>query len=68
MKFTVVCAAILKRDAEELDLEPIVVHVEASCVQEAESEAATQIGIQVRKQLRFLAVFEGHLFDLKDPL
>lgn len=71
MKYTVVCVGVLKdhlsRDAETLDFEPIVAHVEADTVQEAEFEAAAQHEhmFPITKRLRFLAVFEGHLADLK---
>jgi len=71
VKYTVVCVGVLKdylnRDAEALDFEPVVAHVEADNPQEAEFEAAAQNQhmFPVTKRLRFLAVFEGHVIDLK---
>jgi hypothetical protein len=71
VKYTVVCVAVLKdhlkRDVEELDFEPLVAHVEAENVQEAEFEAAAQNQhmFPVTKRLRFIAVFDDHLTDLK---
>lgn len=70
MKYTVVCVCVLVdefvRDVEVLDFEPIVEHVEAANMQEAEFEAAARYKLWVpTKRPRFLAVFEGHLIDLK---
>jgi len=69
MRYTVVCVHILKdafpRDACTLDFEPAVVHVEADNMQEAEMAAAADLAPVRTDRLRFLAVFEGHLTDLK---
>jgi hypothetical protein len=67
MKYTVVCAhAVSGIYSNGIALFPTVLHVEAANVQEAEYEAAAQHqSIVPPKELRFLAVFEGHLTDLK---
>ena len=70
MKYTVVGVAVLKdifnRKVEDLDFEPVVEHVEADNVQEAEFEAAAlHRSIVPNKRLRILAVFDQHLIELK---
>lgn len=71
MKYTVVCVCVLAdefaRSAKALDLEPVIEHVEADNVPEAEFEVASRHFAELvpTRQLRFLAVFEGHLTDLK---
>ena len=60
MKFTVVCV-----EAVGDYVTPYTLLVEAPCVQEAELEAAGMLRKCRRDSLHFIAVFEGHLKDLK---
>lgn len=67
MKYTVVCAhAVAGVYSNGIAIFPTVLHVEADNVQEAEFEAAAAYqSVVPPKQFRFLAVFEGHLVNLK---
>jgi hypothetical protein len=57
MDYTVVC---VYRDRDVL-----ILHVQADNVQEAELEAARKVNTLPKSLLRFLAVFEGMLRNLK---
>jgi len=74
MKYTVVCAyAVRGVYSNGTAIFPVVEHVEADNMQEAEYEAAARrhqsalagFGEVPPRELRFLAVFEGHLTNLK---